>query len=999
MRIVFATFALLIAAHAGLAADPRPPDDLPRYEFAIHLDTAGHQAHVTQQVVWTNRSDKPVSELVFNVHSHFTPPETREKIIQFARLLEIFRLPFRDAIYAVNAFNLHKVERLQRVGNEWKREELKHQWNKDLATALIVPLPEPVAPGASTVVSLSYTMQLPQKQGRWGQWKGVTFLSNWHPVLAFHDKDKGWMPTPFIPWHQPFFNEAGVFTARVRLPKEEHIACTGSIAKVEEGTDTKEVVIGPVIARDFALLTSTRYQEFSVEADNAGKKVKVKCLAFPEHEHYARILIKHAAVAIENYSKWLGPYPYPEFTVAESFFGWNGNECSGLVMIDERVFSMPHLAEGYVQYLISHETCHQWFYNAIGTDGYRQTFMDEAIVTHLSHRLLDQLEGKNNQLLSYPPSLSFLPGIQRENYRNAQFYNFLKNGDLGPAVQDMEKYGSVVGLFASVYDRGTKIVGMIQDRLGPVAFLEFLKRVYSKYYFRILRLEDFQKELEEYTGRKWDDFFKEWLLTAKMSDWAVDGVDIADSTGAKVKHGHVAPANGYTATVILSQRAQLNEPTTLGFSFDGGTSYSVRVPVKMPEKGEAVEGIRCEQLDDKRLRIEVNLPAPPDQVTVDPDQVLPDSDPANNHWRKPINFRPRPLYTFLDETAFTNDYDKWNVIYGPWAYGAAYAEGWFERATMIGARAGIYRLEEFRGGVYAGYRAMFGDIAVGADAQVAHFPWPKSEMGLNIEKSVARLGADDDYHPDRAVGYLRHNLQPTSSLYWLPREFIDGYVAYQHNWLPEPKQERKGERIDPLTTIGLRYYRETMVPYWDAEAGYRLDLNAALGMPLFGEDHLSGMAWGQASGVTAPPEGMGWFSDVKFAARVFLGAGFPKNGRLFTMGSGALFRGFNQSERQGSCLWVGSLEVRVPTHADLDWDIADRIVRIKNFYLAPFYDVAEIYLDKKSVGGIAHAVGVGIRADVAFFSFLERATIRLDIAKAIDSDAPVQFWFGLSHPF
>ena len=142
MRNVFATVGLLIAAHAAVAADPRPPEGLPQYELAIHLDTAGQQARVNQHVVWTNRSDKPVTELVFNVHSRFTPPDTREKILQFAKLLEIFRLPFRDAIYVANAFNLEKVERVRRVGNEWKREELKHQWNKDLSTALIVPLPE-----------------------------------------------------------------------------------------------------------------------------------------------------------------------------------------------------------------------------------------------------------------------------------------------------------------------------------------------------------------------------------------------------------------------------------------------------------------------------------------------------------------------------------------------------------------------------------------------------------------------------------------------------------------------------------------------------------------------------------------------------------------------------------------------------------------------------------------------------------------------------------------
>jgi len=37
--------------------------------------------------------------------------------------------------------------------------------------------------------------------------------------------------------------------------------------------------------------------------------------------------------------------------------------------------------------------------------------------------------------------------------------------------------------------------------------------------------------------------------------------------------------------------------------------------------------------------------------------------------------------------------------------------------------------------------------------------------------------------------------------------------------------------------------------------------------------------------------------------------------------------------------------------------------------------------------------------DVEFFSFLEWATIRFDVAKAIGLDTAPQFWFGVQQPF
>ena len=99
-----------------------------------------------------------------------------------------------------------------------------------------VPLPKAVGKDESVAVEIAFTLQLPPFQGRWGQYNGVTFLSNWLPVLAVYD-DSGWQPTPFIPWHQPFFNEAGIFNVRVTLPADQKLASTASVLAVKDRGD------------------------------------------------------------------------------------------------------------------------------------------------------------------------------------------------------------------------------------------------------------------------------------------------------------------------------------------------------------------------------------------------------------------------------------------------------------------------------------------------------------------------------------------------------------------------------------------------------------------------------------------------------------------------------------------------------------------------------------------------------------------------------------------
>ena len=81
------------------------------------------------------------------------------------------------------------------------------------------------------------------------------------------------------------------------------------------------------------------------------------------------------------------------------------------------------------------------------------------------------------------------------------------------------------------------------------------------------------------------------------------------------------------------------------------------------------------------------------------------------------------------------------------------------------------------------------------------------------------------------------------------------------------------------------------------------------------------------------------------------------------------------------------------------FNVLDSFLGVRNVWLAAFYDVGDVYANGDSVGGVAHAVGLGLRVDTAIFSFIERATIRLDVAKTVNADSPVQVWFGVQQPF
>lgn len=996
----FYSLLLLLAAGTSVRA-AAPPDWLPKYQVAMTLDVESHSAAVVQRVTVTNHFAKPLTELVFNAHSAYVPPKGAVSHIFLGKMLEIMRVSASQGIYDEKALQMKSISLVD------AKSKFALAWTCADAECCTFrfPLPKALPPGEQVTVEIEFDFKLPQKQGRWGQWKGVTFLSNWLPVLAFYDDAKGWQPTPFVAWHQPFFNEAGVWEVNVNLPKDQVVACTGQIHETIDKGDWKEVRIGPVTARDFAFLCSPRFKETVVEATNG---TRVKCVAFEEHAHYAKAIAGISARAVDQYSKWFGPFPYPELTLVESYFGWNGNECSGLIMVDERVFDMPHLAEGYVEYLVSHETCHQWWYNVIGTNGYRETFMDEAFATYFAHRMLDGSRGRNNAMLEYPKGLTWLPKIERDNYRNSSFFGTLKRGELMAPLSEMDQYRHVGNLFSAAYDRGSKIVGLIEERLGEAAFLEFIHQLARKYHFRILRSEDLQKELETFTGKSWQDFFDRWLRKTGMTDWTVESVKVerreSKQTPAIQQAGGVEakpePKVEFFTTVILRQKAEYADPTSLGFSFDGKT-YTHTLPVGMVQQPFALDDGRATigPLPDGRIKVEALLGEEPKQIAVDPDQILPDANPGNNFWKSQPRVRVTPLYTMLDETPLTTAYDRWNYTLGPWVYGPTFSDPWFTRANVIGLRAGAYRTEQFQGGVYTGYRTDFRDVAAGFDAVWSHEPFAKSEFGVNGEMSLFKV-RDGGTDLDRLVVYHRYVLERTASLYNQPIHFVEGFADWQKNWLPEPTQTVPGmKRLETITNVGVHYHVDYLTPYWDPEMGARLDVTYAAGIPVFGQDVTTQQVTGQLSGVFMPPEWTGWFSRTKIAWRGWGAFGGPSEYALFTLGGSRLFRGFDLDQRQGNWGWIGSLEWRVPICTESRVSVLDNTVGFRNLYLAPFYDVGNMYVNNQSFGPPAHALGLGFRLDVAWFSFIERTTMRLDVAKSVNTATPWQVWFGITHPF
>lgn len=1037
MKFGFAPLLML-----GLLVMPvravEPPAWLPRYDLDIRIDPAKRFAVVKQLVTFTNRHKRPAAELVFNAHARYTIPDGQVGFM--AKMAEMLRVAPKEGFYfdgppldVLNVAIVDPAANVQQIahGGKAKRHNCDFRYSDKNACSMVVPLEKPVGPGESVTVEIDFEFLIPNKKGRWSCWEDITALAQWLPTLAVYD-EQGWHAQPFIPWHQPFFNEAGLYSARITLPPNQKLACPTPI-RSETILEAENIVITglpprghiavqkgwiqyelePAVLRDFSLTCSSRYQ---VSECMAGK-VKVRCFHLPEHAHYGKIFVETACQAIPIYERWFGPYPYAQFTIAEASFGWNGNECSAMVLIDDRMFNMPHMAKGYPTYLLQHELCHQWFYNIIGTNGYSETFVDEGLATHFSHKLADLTLGKNNAIIDYPTGLGWMPNIHREDLRMYGMVGSRARGELHPTVQPIDKFDHLAALLAYTYDRGGKIFGQIEARLGEEAMLDFMRGIYRKYAFQILRVADIQRELEAYTGRSWDEFFQHWVYTPGVCDWKVDRVEINGRHGPFVKWRR--SEGPVQVTVDLIEREGFPEPTVLGVQLtDEKDCFNIRIPidpsipvVEYPDCNARIESTLLAGHKEGRKKYSVRVvftsPSQPKQIVVDPDRVLIDARPENNAWVPHINWRPTPMYTILDEVDVTNTYDRWSVIFGPWIGTSTTTDPWYSRSPLFGAKVGAVRIQELTAGAFVGYRTNDRNIVAGVEGLWSHVGLPQVYIGFSAEQALTTI--DDSPAASRAALFARYVMVSGSSLYMPPFEYVEIFGATQNHPFPYTTEPVAG--TNPFyrrNSVGIHYHKFFLTPYWDAEGGVALDASYQYGVPIFGMHEDFHMVHGQFSTVKSFPSALAnlhdgpitaWLRETRFAFRLAGGAATPDNGQLFSLGGGDQFRGFDIAQRQGSLTWLGSIEWRVPVFQNCKFDTFDHIAGVRNVYLAPFYDVGQMYVNGKGIGDVAQAVGLGLRVDVQWIGIIERTMLRMDVAQAINMNTPTQFWFGVQHPF
>lgn len=944
---------------------------LPHYQMQIDLQSERQRVSVRQTVRWTNTGTAATSELVFQVTANHKL--SREMVALGERTVESLRLePARSIDYEGRRFHLESAT-CDDVPLEWTFDA-----NHD--THLHVALQRPVQPGAAVEIELQYWIQIPPIMGRLGQHKGVTNLLNWYPVLCVYRED-AWRPVPYIPWHQPWYNEAGIYDVVLQLPGSHRVVTGGHVVSSATLADGRQSLqIHGTGLRDFTVVSSPHFRELTSES----RGIPIRVLYLEDHIEHAQVLLKTAEESLATYSDWFGEYAYNELEITESHFGWNGNESSGVVMIDSRIMDLPKAAARYVEQLVSHEICHQWWYSVVGTDGYHEPWMDEGLVTWFTQVRFEDKYGKDSELLDLPGYGPFqFPNVQYRSFVHSGYQAYRGRGGHAAPLNSLDELGHLHNLMSVVYDRGSRVTGMIQHRLGREQFFRFMRQLYADYRFRTLTAADYQRELEKFTGESWDAFFQTWLHSSEETDWTLQNVTIAQTS------------EGYQTQARVTQQGAVTEPVDVGFAFPEDAQPFRLITLSEAQTIPPSEGVTVQQLAPDDWLVTVVSKDKPSQVAVDPDGYLVDANPYNNRWKSELGARVSPVYTPIDEANLMQPWQEHGLVTG---FGVD-ADG------RIGFRAALMASSRYRIAPFVAYTAATASrntdhVSAGVDAVIYNLPAPNWQLLGRYEYALLSTVANDPGHQARFA--LRKVLNYTTSLIYPDLSYIDFYTRFGDNFFPDedntPSADPRVEQFSDVRAFGIDLHADSQMPYWNPDRGVRFDANYEHGFRAFGDGATYDRVSGQLGAVQRLSQAPGWLQHTKLAGRVAGGYGWDDAGEHFRFGGPGRFRGRNATATEGNAFWLTSAEWRFPLAGELDYEVLDNAAALNGVDGSLFYDVGRSYLFNEPQGAVDHAIGAGLYFQIPLLSFVENVTVRTEYGYSVTNSTGA-FWFGLYRAF
>jgi aminopeptidase N len=156
-----------------------------------------------------------------------------------------------------------------------------------------------------------------------------------------------------------------------------------------------------------------------------------------------------------------------------------------------------------VEGLLAHEIAHQWFGNSVTEADWHHIWLSEGFATYLTSVYMEKTYGREKLM---------------ESMKSARD-RVLRSFERSPApVIDTTITDLMKLLSANSYQKGAWVLHMLRQEVGEKAFWEGIRLFYERFRDKNALTEDFERAMEEVSGKNLEKFFYQWLYVAGQPD-------------------------------------------------------------------------------------------------------------------------------------------------------------------------------------------------------------------------------------------------------------------------------------------------------------------------------------------------------------------------------------------------------------------------------------------------------------------------------------------------
>ena len=235
--------------------------------------------------------------------------------------------------------------------------------------------------------------------------------------------------------------------------------------------------------------------QFAIEDVGAVNGVPVQSWLYPKDSQKGFVDYRPAKEILQYFADKIGPYSYEKLANVESTTIFGGMENASCIFYNEKII-VGH-KDSDVEALLAHEIAHQWFGNSVTETDWSQLWLSEGFATYFSALYLEHAYGKDT-----------LNAVLNQNKSQIFRYDAVKPKS---TVVDSTTTNLMDLLNPNSYQKGGWVLHMLRHELGDEAFWKGIRAYYAKYRNGNAQSADFQAVMESVSGKKLDQFFRQWL--------------------------------------------------------------------------------------------------------------------------------------------------------------------------------------------------------------------------------------------------------------------------------------------------------------------------------------------------------------------------------------------------------------------------------------------------------------------------------------------------------